>query len=199
MGNVCPNLEKKKFSWKRARSAFKYSNYLPWSKNSEKSNHPLLIKIPNWLGKTDKEQWFYGNLRRTGVQKHIWNRRVWLSLRGKNYHELNPFMKIMVHRSNIHYSKINRKWKLKKAYKISSRTTKNGTSRHPAQLSTWMGGLGILGMHTQLSSLKTKWIQMLLNPTKAFWKDLMLYWLNLILNSNRGLFLFKQTQILRVY
>ena len=34
-------------------------------------------------------------------------------------------------------------------------------------------------------------------PTKAVWEDLILYRLNLILNSNQGLALFRQTQIFR--
>ena len=46
--------------------------------------------------------------------------------------------------------------------------------KHLIQLSTWNGGLGILDIDTQLNSLKTKWIQRLLNPTNALWKDLML-------------------------
>ena len=65
-----------------------------------------------------------------------------------------------------------------------------------AQLSIWRGGLGILDKDTQLNSLKRKWIQRLLNPTNALWKELMLYRLNLILNSKRGLVLFRQKQIL---
>ena len=47
--------------------------------------------------------------------------------------------------------------------------------KHLFQLSTWKGGIGILDIDTQLNFLKTKWIQKLLNPTNAFWKDLMLY------------------------
>ena len=72
-------------------------------------------------------------------------------------------------------------------------------SKHLVQFSIWKGGWGILdiGIDTQLNSLKTKWIQRLLNPTNAFWKGLMLYWLNLIFNSNQGLVLFRQTQILK--
>ena len=48
--------------------------------------------------------------------------------------------------------------------------------RHLAQLSTiWTIGLGgILDIETQLNSLKIKWIQRLLNPTKILWKNLML-------------------------
>ena len=40
-------------------------------------------------------------------------------------------MKTMVHRSNIHCSKINQQRKLKKAYKISSETAKNDTLQAP--------------------------------------------------------------------
>ena len=47
--------------------------------------------------------------------------------------------------------------------------------RHLIQLFTWKGGLDILDVDTQLSSLKTKWIQRPLNPANALWKDLMLY------------------------
>ena len=69
--------------------------------------------------------------------------------------------------------------------------------RHLAQLPIWKGGLGILDIDTQLNSLKIKWTQRLLDPTNALWKDLMLYRLNLILNSNQGLALFRQNQIFR--
>ena len=41
-------------------------------------------------------------------------------------------MKTMVHRSNIHCSKINQQRKLKKAYKISSGTAKNDTLQAPS-------------------------------------------------------------------
>ena len=68
--------------------------------------------------------------------------------------------------------------------------------RHLGQLSILRVGLGILDIVAQLKSLKIKWIQRLLNLTNALWKDLMLYRLNLILNSNQGLALFKQKQIL---
>ena len=71
--------------------------------------------------------------------------------------------------------------------------------RSLVQLSTWNSGITILDIDTQLNSLKIKWIQRLLNPANAFWKDLKLYWLNLILDSNQGLVLFRQTQIHRVY
>ena len=54
-----------------------------------------------------------------------------------------------------------------------------------------MIGLGILDIETQLNSLKIKWIQRLLNPTNALWKNLMLYQFNLILNYNQELALFR--------
>ena len=59
--------------------------------------------------------------------------------------------------------------------------------RYLAQISIWMIGLGILDVQTQVNSLKIKWIQRLLNPTNAVWKNLMLYQLNLILNYNQEL------------
>ena len=68
--------------------------------------------------------------------------------------------------------------------------------RHLAQFSIWKGRLGILDIDTQLNSFKIKWIQRLFHPTNALWKDLMLYRLNWIFNSNQGLALFRQNQIL---
>ena len=38
----------------------------------------------------------------------------------------------------------------------------------------------------ELKDQKLNWIQRLLNPINALWKDLMRYRLNLILNSNQG-------------
>ena len=46
--------------------------------------------------------------------------------------------------------------------------------RYLAQLSIWRGAVGILEQDTQLTSLKIQWIQRLLNPTNALWKDLIL-------------------------
>ena len=43
-----------------------------------------------------------------GRKNQIWNKKR-LSLREKNNLKLNPFIKTMVHRSNIHYSRINQK------------------------------------------------------------------------------------------
>ena len=69
--------------------------------------------------------------------------------------------------------------------------------RHLVQLPIWKGGLGILDIDTQLNFLKVKLIQRLLNSTSALWKNLILYRLNLNLNSNQGLALFRQNKILR--
>ena len=55
-----------------------------------------------------------------------------------------------------------------KQYTISSETEKIRRPRHLAQPS-------ILDIDTQLNSPKIKWIQRLLNPTNALWKDLMQY------------------------
>ena len=63
--------------------------------------------------------------------------------------------------------------------------------RYLAQISIWMIGLGILDIETQLNSLKIKWIQRLLNPTNTLWKNIMLHQLNLILNYNQELALFR--------
>ena len=49
----------------------------------------------------------------------------------------------------------------------------------------------------QLNYLKITWIKKLLNPTNAPRKDLILYQLNIILNSNQDLPIFRQKQMLR--
>ena len=85
----------------------------------------------------------------------------------------------------------------RKEYKISPRETNNATPRHLSQLPIWKGGLGILDIDTQLNPLIIKWIQTLLNSANALWKELILYQLSLTFNSNQGLALIRQTQILR--
>ena len=84
-----------------------------------------------------------------------------------------------------------------KDYTIFSGTEKILPSRHLAQLSIWRGGLDIVYIYTQLKSLKIIWVQSLLNPINALWKDFMFDRLNSILNSNQGLALFRQKQVLR--
>ena len=68
--------------------------------------------------------------------------------------------------------------------------------RRLAQLFISTSALGILYVETQLNSLKIKWIQRLVSPTNALWKNLMLYQLNLILNHNQGLAFFRQNRSL---
>ena len=97
----------------------------------------------------------------------------------------------MIH-ENLYYSKIYQKRNWKKTLEQE----KIQPPRHLVQLSSWMGGLCILDKKAQLNYVKIKWIQRLLKPTSALWKDLMLYWLKLILNSDPGLALFRQKQIL---
>ena len=60
----------------------------------------------------------------------------------------------------------------------------------------WRGGLRVLIIDTQLNNIKMKRIQSLLNPTNALWKDLVLYCLKLILNSDQALAFFSPKQIL---
>ena len=84
--------------------------------------------------------------------------------------------------SIIYYSKIYQKGNWKK---------KNSSTLH---LEVWTG---ILDINTQLNSLELKWNWRLLNPTNVLWKGLMLHWLNLKNNSNQGLSLFRQKQMLR--
>ena len=169
------------FLEKSALTVFKYSNYLPWCKNSEKSNNPFLIKVRNcWLTEkqTDRELWFYRTLHRTGVQKIKFGTgydSLWV---GKNNRNLNPYIKIMVHRSNMHYSRINKKGNWKKHIQFLLELQKMRPPKHLVQLPHLEGWVRYLDIDTQLNSLKIDWIQRLLIPTNASWKDLMLYWFN---------------------
>ena len=116
---------------------------------------------------------------------HIWNRMRFSLWQEKNNREPYPLIESMVHSSNIYYSEIYLK-KLRNEYKIFLRQTPHLESSVRY----------ILDIDTQLNSLDTKWIQRLVNTTNAFWKNLLLYQLNLIFNSNQGLALFRETQIL---
>ena len=116
-----------------------------------------------------------------------------LSLRGKNIIRNQILVSNVIHRPNLYYSKISIR-KLKKEYTISYGGGKIQPPRHWAQLSICRGRLGILLF--SLNYLKIKWIQSLLNPTNALRKDLMLYWLKLIPNSDHNLAIFQQKQIL---
>ena len=74
LGPFCPNLgpkfgQKWIFLEKRTLSVFEYSNHLALCKKLEKINDPFLRKILSW-GQTDRKQWLYRTLHRTGVQKN---------------------------------------------------------------------------------------------------------------------------------
>ena len=53
-----------------------------------------------------------------------------------------------------------------------------------------------IGLERHTKYIKTKRIQSLLNPANTLWKDIMLYWLKLILNSDQDLALSRQKLIL---
>ena len=76
---------------------------------------------------------------------------------------------------------------IQKKYTVSSGTEKSTTSQTPSLTRS----LGTLDKGKHLNCIKIKWIQRLLNPTNVLWKDLMLYQLKLILNSDQGLVLFR--------
>ena len=81
-----------------------------------------------------------------------------------------------------------------KEHAISSGTEKIRPPSHLAHLSIWRGGQGMLDIDTQLNILKKMDLQVI---KSNLWKDLMLYRLNLILNSNQGPAFFRQKQIVR--
>ena len=124
---------------------------------------------------------------------HIWN-RVRPSLRGKKI-IINQLLSKLCYIVQIYtIPKYIKKGIEKRIYNfLQNNKKKNQTSQ------TLRHSLDILDIGTPLNSLKIKLIQKLLNPTYALWKDLMLYWLNidLIPNSNQGLALSRQKQILR--
>ena len=94
---------------------------------------------------------------------------------------------------NLYYSKIYQK----RIYDFLSKRKKKRPFRRLIQLSISTSGLRLLDIETQLNSLKIKWIQRLLNPNNALWKNLMLYLFNVILNYKQGLAFFRQKQVLR--
>ena len=59
--------------------------------------------------------------------------------------------------------------------KFSLELQKMRPPEHLSQSSTWNGGLVILDIDSQLSSLNTKWIQRLINPANGLWKNFVLY------------------------
>ena len=76
-------------------------------------------------------------------------------------------------------------------------TTKKSTSQAPNSAPHLERRAGYFRHRYSLNSLKITLIQILLNPTNALWKDLILFRLNLILNTNQSIALFRQAHILR--
>ena len=123
---------------------------------------------------------------------------VWLSLKGKKIMVNQTLLSKRWCKSQIHTISKYIKNEIKK-YIFPREWKKTRPPMHLHQPSVWRGAADILDIDTKLIFLKIKWIQRLLNPTNALWKDLMLYGLNLILNSNQSLALFRQKQFLRSF
>ena len=95
-------------------------------------------------------------------------------MKKKNF-KTNAFIQIWVIGQIYTIPKFIKKGNLRKQYKIFSGMRKIRPSRQLAQLSVWKVKLSILVIDTQLKIIK---------PINALWKGLMLYRLNLKLNSN---------------
>ena len=93
----------------------------------------------------------------------------------------NSLIQTLVNRSNIYYSKIYQRenWK------------SNGWALHLEVWTTYFRH------RYQIKLSRTSMNLKIIKPHHALWKGLMLYWLNLKNNSNQGLCLFRQKQILR--
>ena len=194
LGNFYPNMGKNDFSWKKGLCQFLNNPIIYMVKKIWKKEPPIPDKNAKLLVVRQTENSdFIGPCVGQGSKKSNLEQSATFFEREKNNRKLNPFIKTMLHGSNIHYSKVNQKGNWKKHIKFPLELQKMRPRRHLVQLSTWKGWLGILNIYSHLNSIKTKWIHRLLNPTNAFWKDLMLYWLNLIFNSNHYLVLFRQT------
>ena len=107
---------------------------------------------------------------------------LWDEKRKKNC-KPNSLIQTLIYRSNICYSKIYQRkdWK------------NNSSTLH---LEMWTR---YFRHRYSINSLELQWILRLLNPTNPLWKALMLYWLKLKKDSNQGLCLLRQKQILRSY
>ena len=118
--------------------------------------------------------------------------RVRLSLRNKKIIINQIVVSKLWYISQIYTIPKYQKGNWKKNIQFSLERKKIQSPRHLAQLSIWRGILGVLDIETQLNYIKTKWIERSLNPTNSVWKDFVLYWLKLILNSDQGLPLFRK-------
>ena len=76
---------------------------------------------------TDSEKSFYSTLQKTRVQKIKFGTECNSHWGGKNNHKLSLFIKTIVERSNIHYSKINQKRSRKKYAQFSLELQKHET------------------------------------------------------------------------
>ena len=84
---------------------------------------------------TDKSCFIGPSVGQTSKKSYLKQKSATLFER-KNNCKLNAFMKTMIHRSNIHYSKINQKRKLKQHIKFPLQLQKMRPPGHPVQLST---------------------------------------------------------------
>ena len=128
---------------KRALTVLNFPSIYNGAKNLKKTNNPFLIKMPNcwWTDKqTDKEPWFYRTLHRTGVQKIKFGTECDSFWEEKNNRKLNPFIKTMIHRSNIYYSRINQKGNWKKHIQFLLELQQMRPPKDLVQLSIWKGG-----------------------------------------------------------
>ena len=104
LGNFCPNLGKNEFSWKKGLSVWHIDSQ---TERQTEDSGPTVGQRSN-----------KSNLD-----------RVWLCFRGKNNRKPNTFIKAMVHRSNIHYSKMNQKGNWKKHIQFPLELQKNEISQ----------------------------------------------------------------------
>ena len=87
MGPFFPNVGKNEFSWKKGLCQFfKYSNYLPSFKKLEKTNDPVLTKMPTWRmdGQTETER------QRTGAKNCGYLRSIWWTVANSQKSVANP-------------------------------------------------------------------------------------------------------------
>ena len=105
MGLFSPNLKENEFCWSKGLCQFLN---IPVIYDGAKNYKQLTTH--SWVnrrtdGQTDRQQGYYGTLCGAGVHKIKFG-KVQPSLRRKNIHKPDPFIKTMVHRSNTHYSEI---------------------------------------------------------------------------------------------
>ena len=121
------------FSGKNVLSVFKHSNNYHGAKNDKKitTHSRVLCWTADGLTdtQTEREQWCYRTPQKTGFQKIKFGTKCVYHWGGNNNCKLNLFIKVMVHRSNVHYSKINQKRNWKKYTKFILELQKNETSQ----------------------------------------------------------------------